>query len=96
MRYEFGGLVFGGAYFRDFTVYYISLLSFTHRITYVELEITFFDCLKTLTTSFFGHSMRLNRSGDVLGDKESSLHHILVSDPKRNNHELGCLKGTDE
>ena len=43
-----GGFVFGGAYFRDFTVYYISLLSFAHRITYIELEITFFDCLKTL------------------------------------------------
>ena len=44
-----GGLVFGGAYFRAcFTVYYISLLSFAHRITYIELEITFFDCLKTL------------------------------------------------
>ena len=54
MRYEFGGLIHGGAYyFRSFVVYYISLLSFAQRlkkrrITYVELEITFFNCLKTL------------------------------------------------
>ena len=40
--------------------------------------------------------MRLNRLRDALGDKESSLHHILVSYPKHNNDELGCLKGTNE
>ena len=36
----------------------------------------------TLTNSFFGHTLRLNRSGDAVGDKESSLHHILVSYPQ--------------
>ena len=31
-----------------------------------------------------------------LRDKQSPLHHILVSYPKPNNQELGYLKGTNE
>ena len=44
MRYEFGGLIFGGAYFRNFTVLRMSLslkVPDTSRISYRVLNLVF-------------------------------------------------------
>ena len=37
MRYRFGGLIFGGAYFRNFTVF-LPLINFTHKVPDSQLK----------------------------------------------------------